>query len=128
MQPTQISVNNLSGSSNDTLTSIEAQKTEQQRRGASLNDFPDGGLRAWLVVFGAWAANICSFGWINCECILAESQVSVLTFCVRTGIGVFQAYYQEKYLKGYSPSAISWIASLELSILFGGVSSIYQDN
>ncbi|KAJ4203189.1 hypothetical protein NW767_005300 [Fusarium falciforme] len=101
MQPTQISVNNLSGSSNDTLPSIESQKTEDQRRGATLNDFPDGGLRAWLVVFGAWAANICSFGWINC-------------------IGVFQAYYQEEYLKGYSPSAISWIASLELSILFGG--------
>lgn len=75
MQPTQISVNNLLGSSNDTLPSIESQKTEDHRRGASLNDFPDGGLRAWLVVFGAWAANICSFGWINCECILAESQV-----------------------------------------------------
>ena len=52
----------------------------------------------------------------------------MLTFCVRTGIGVFQAYYQEKYLKGYSPSAISWIASLELSILFGGVSFAYQDH
>ncbi|RSM08783.1 hypothetical protein CEP52_004515 [Fusarium oligoseptatum] len=101
MQPTNISVNNLSGSSSDTLPSIEAQKAEDQRRGASLNDFPDGGLRAWSVVGGAWAANICSFGWINC-------------------IGVFQAYYQETYLKGYSPSAISWIASLELSILFGG--------
>ncbi|KAI8713904.1 MFS domain-containing protein [Fusarium sp. LHS14.1] len=101
MHPSQISVNNLSGSSNDTLPSTEAQKLEDQRRGASLNDFPDGGFRAWSVVAGAWAANICSFGWINC-------------------IGVFQAYYQEEYLKGYSLSAISWIASLELSILFGG--------
>lgn len=70
MQPAQISVNNTSGSSNDTLPSIESQKTEEQRRGASLNEFPDGGLRAWSVVAGAWAANMCSFGWINCESIV----------------------------------------------------------
>lgn len=26
---------------------------------------PDGGLRAWLVVLGAWCTSFCSFGWIN---------------------------------------------------------------
>lgn len=26
---------------------------------------PDGGLRAWLVVIGAWCTSVCSFGWIN---------------------------------------------------------------
>lgn len=26
---------------------------------------PDGGLRAWLVVMGAWCTSFCSFGWIN---------------------------------------------------------------
>lgn len=31
------------------------------------SDFPEGGLRAWLVVAGASAANTCTFGWINCE-------------------------------------------------------------
>jgi len=40
------------------------------------------------------------------------------------GIGVFQAFYQDNYLQGFSPSAISWIASLELAILFGGVRSM----
>lgn len=44
-----------------------------------------------------------------------------------TGIGVFQAYYQETYLREYSPSTISWIASLELAILFGGVSPSPKD-
>lgn len=26
---------------------------------------PDGGMRAWLVVVGAWCTSFCSFGWIN---------------------------------------------------------------
>lgn len=29
------------------------------------NTPPDGGLRAWLVVIGAWCTSVCSFGWIN---------------------------------------------------------------
>lgn len=31
------------------------------------NDFPDGGLRAWLVVVGAFFGLFTSFGWTNCE-------------------------------------------------------------
>ncbi|KAJ3531865.1 hypothetical protein NM208_g8690 [Fusarium decemcellulare] len=89
----------MSNRSDDSLPASESSRSTEKT--IVLNEFPDGGLRAWTVVAGAWAANICSFGWINC-------------------IGVFQAYYQETYLKGYSPSAISWIASLELAILFGG--------
>ena len=30
---------------------------------------PDGGLAAWLMVFGAWCALFCSFGWLNSTCI-----------------------------------------------------------
>ena len=26
---------------------------------------PDGGLRAWLVVLGAWCSMFCTYGWIN---------------------------------------------------------------
>lgn len=28
--------------------------------------FPDGGLEAWLVVFGGFCTVFASFGWINC--------------------------------------------------------------
>jgi len=50
----------------------KSQESGKEGRGAAhglqdVNDFPDGGLRAWSVVAGAWAANICTFGWINCE-------------------------------------------------------------
>jgi hypothetical protein len=31
---------------------------------------PDGGLRAWLVVVGAWCTSFCSFGWINSTFLL----------------------------------------------------------
>jgi hypothetical protein len=30
------------------------------------DDFPDGGLQAWMVVAGGFCAIFCSFGWINC--------------------------------------------------------------
>lgn len=31
------------------------------------SQFPDGGVEAWLVVFGAFIGLIVSFGWINCK-------------------------------------------------------------
>jgi hypothetical protein len=39
----------------------------------------------------------------------------------RTGIGVFQDYYQLTFLKDYTASDISWIGSLELFIMLAGV-------
>ncbi|UKZ52798.1 hypothetical protein TrVGV298_006585 [Trichoderma virens] len=56
---------------------------------------PDGGLRAWLVVVGAWCTSFCSFGWIN-------------------SVGVFQDYYEATILKDYSTSTVSWIPSLQI--------------
>jgi hypothetical protein len=31
------------------------------------DNFPDGGLQAWMVVAGGFCSIFCSFGWINCE-------------------------------------------------------------
>ncbi|ORY10279.1 putative MFS transporter [Clohesyomyces aquaticus] len=59
---------------------------------------PDGGVAAWLVVLGAWCTSFCSFGWVN-------------------SVGVFQEYYQNDLLRGYSPSTISWIASLQIFLM-----------
>ncbi|THU84273.1 MFS general substrate transporter [Dendrothele bispora CBS 962.96] len=56
-------------------------------------------LRAWVVLFGAVCMSFSTFGYVNAW-------------------GVFQSYYQETLLAGTSPSTISWIGSLEYSLLF----------
>ncbi|MCJ1249423.1 hypothetical protein MMC30_006647 [Trapelia coarctata] len=63
------------------------------------SSFPDGGLEAWLVVFGGFCCLFVSFGWINC-------------------IGVFQAYYQDTLLSSYKPSTVAWIPSIEVFMMF----------
>jgi hypothetical protein len=49
----------------------------------------------WLAVLGAWCANFCTFGLINC-------------------VGVFQEYYLSGPLSHYSSSAVSWITSTQV--------------
>jgi len=61
-------------------------------------DFPDGGLRAWLVVFGGWCGLFCTFGLINC-------------------IGVFEEYYAHGPLASYDPGRISWILSVQAAAM-----------
>ncbi|KDQ19997.1 hypothetical protein BOTBODRAFT_170029 [Botryobasidium botryosum FD-172 SS1] len=61
--------------------------------------FPDGGLRAWLVVMGAVCLTFSTFGFVNAW-------------------GVFQTYYQETLLRDQSPSTIAWIGSLQYSLVF----------
>lgn len=86
---------------------------------------PDGGLRAWMVVSGAFCCVFCSFGWLNCEetCWKCPGLKQDWRLDCTTGIGIFQDYYQSHQLRNYSPSAVSWIASLELFIMFAGVRS-----
>lgn len=81
------------------------------------SSFPDGGLKAWLVVFGGACCLSVSFGWINCESpIHLFHNCNLLT--MTTGIGVFQAYYQPALLSSYSPSTIAWISSIEAFMMF----------
>jgi hypothetical protein len=63
-------------------------------------DFPDGGLKAWTVVFGGWCGLFCTFGMINC-------------------IGVFNTYYIENSLSSYSSSTVSWITSTQVFFMTG---------
>ncbi|KAJ7924312.1 major facilitator superfamily domain-containing protein [Mycena leptocephala] len=87
----------------------------------ALDDYPDGGFRAWLVLFGAFCISFSSWGYIN-------------------SWGVFQAYYQQTILLGSSSSEMyvptpvyhhlialhsiltdrnqRWIGSLQHSIIF----------
>ncbi|KAF8173184.1 MFS general substrate transporter [Mycena galopus ATCC 62051] len=62
--------------------------------------YPDGGLRAWLIVLGAFFSVFSSFGYIN-------------------SWGVFQAYYELQLLRGNSSSAIAWIGSIQMALSFG---------
>ncbi|KAI5825589.1 MFS general substrate transporter [Schizophyllum commune Tattone D] len=56
-------------------------------------EFPEGGLEAWLTVLGAFLVQVCGFGY-------------TMSF------GVFQDYYVRVYLPNVSTSAISWIGSV----------------
>ncbi|KAM0080048.1 hypothetical protein ACKRZS_007825 [Fusarium odoratissimum] len=62
-------------------------------------DFPDGGLKAWSVVVGAFFGLFVSFGWTNC-------------------VGLFQGYYEANQLRDLSPSNVSWIPSLSMFMMF----------
>lgn len=87
------------------------------------NAFPDGGLEAWTVVAGGFCALFVTFGWINCESALSWSRFAWLSdsHYRYPGVGVFQAYYLLNPLKNHSPSTVSWIPSLEISMMFIGV-------
>ncbi|CAI4213983.1 unnamed protein product [Parascedosporium putredinis] len=68
---------------------------------SSPSDFPDGGIEAWTVVFGAWLALFCTFGLITC-------------------VGLFLEYYVEGPLASYGPSTVSWIVSAQIFVQGGG--------
>jgi hypothetical protein len=55
--------------------------------------YPEGGLRAWLVVFGSFCGMTASFGFMNT-------------------IGVFQTYLSNNQLKEFNDSTIGWIFSV----------------
>lgn len=61
--------------------------------------FPEGGLRAWLVVLGSFSGMTASFGILN-------------------SAGTFQAYLSMHQLAHESPSAVGWIFSLNAFLTF----------
>ncbi|KAK9349870.1 MFS general substrate transporter [Lipomyces doorenjongii] len=81
----------------DLHTDIEASKPPD----AAFHhvSFPDGGLRAWLVVLGAMIVLGCSFDYLS-------------------AFGVYETYYQQNQLRHKSPSAIAWIGSFQVFCQF----------
>ncbi|KAF5006580.1 hypothetical protein FDECE_7055 [Fusarium decemcellulare] len=59
---------------------------------------PDGGLTAWLQVLGSFLINLNNFGLAN-------------------SFGVFQTYYETVLLRQHSSSSISWIGTLQVSLI-----------
>lgn len=78
-----------------TLTEERASKDE-------VEDFLDGGLAAWLTVFGAFLALFCSFGQMN-------------------AFGTFQSWYTTHQLQEMHPSTVAWIGSVQLWVFFFSV-------
>ncbi|CAH0000081.1 unnamed protein product [Clonostachys byssicola] len=61
--------------------------------------YPEGGLQAWIVVFGSFCAMGAVFGLINTS-------------------AVFESYFKENQLRTYTHSEIGWIFSLYLFLVF----------
>lgn len=67
-----------------------------------LHDFPEGGLKAYLTVLGAFMALACTFGQLS-------------------AFGTFQAWYASHQLHHLPASTISWIGSLQFWVFFFSV-------
>ena len=63
------------------------------------DDFPEGGLQAWLVVFGCWCAMFMVFGVVN-------------------STAAFQEYFSSHQLRDHTPGQIGWIFSMNLFLVF----------
>ena len=82
----------------DTDRPIPSEKIGPQDQ-ADGHAFPEGGLRAWLVVLGSFSGMTASFGILN-------------------SAGTFQAYLSTHQLVHESPSAVGWIFSLYAFLTF----------
>lgn len=72
-------------------TDIESNASEVQ--------YPEGGLEAWLVVFGSFCGMLAAFGLMN-------------------AIGVYQTYLSTNQLASYDESTIAWIFGLYIFLAF----------
>ncbi|KAH8594383.1 major facilitator superfamily domain-containing protein [Bisporella sp. PMI_857] len=83
-------------SESDSESSSFAEENESDE---DKDNFPEGGLKAWSVVVGAFCGSFSVFGIINSTACLLD-------------------YFQANQLKDYSPSQIGWIFGLALFLTF----------
>ena len=86
----------------DSVQIIEGDDNVEIRGEANKDEifFPEGGLAAWLVVFGSWCALFSSLGIMNT-------------------MGSFQLYISTNQLVIYNTDDVSWIFSLYAFLSFG---------
>lgn len=77
-----------------------AKKEVQVPVPAAAVTFPEGGMRAWIVVMGAWLLQFTTFGLIN-------------------AYGAFNDFYVRDYLDNKTSSEIGWIGSIQVALLLG---------
>lgn len=85
---------------NDPFTKLEPLDIEPPAK-PPMPDFPEGGWKAWSVVFGSFLVQICGFGYT-------------------TSFGVYQDYYTRTYITSQTPSTISWIGSVNGFLVIAG--------
>ena len=77
----------------------EADKEIEVMRISEKDQYPEGGLQAWLVVFGAWCAMVPSMGLLNT-------------------LAVFHAWISDHELPELPASTIGWILSVYACLLY----------
>lgn len=83
-------------------TAVHEAGGDLQRRttaGIDTETYPEGGLRAWLVVFGAWCSLMSSSGIMNTQAI-------------------FQVHLSANQLSHYDEGTIGWVFSLYTFVVF----------
>jgi MFS family permease len=84
-------------------TLFEPLETSVTSRSRADYTFPEGGLKAWLVVAGSFSIISGTYGLIS-------------------SVGLFQSYWQEHQLSSYTTRDVSWIAAVNVFLnLFLGV-------
>lgn len=89
----------------DVVASLASEEPAQPK--IPVMDFPDGGRKAWLMVFGAWSA----------PTDISSNQarwISFSTFGFVNSFGIFEAYYSSHQLASSTPSDIAWIGSFQV--------------
>ncbi|KAF8199455.1 major facilitator superfamily domain-containing protein [Pholiota molesta] len=88
----------LDSEKQDSQTWTRESSSEEEKN--CVDEIPDGGARAWLVVFGVFLSQTCAFG------------------CIYNAYGVYNDFYVREYLVESSTSSqISWIGSVQLFLV-----------
>jgi hypothetical protein len=89
------------GEQHDFSIASDHNDTEQadEKAADDLEQYPEGGMRAWLVAAGAAGVVFSTMGYSN-------------------SFGVFQEYYAEHQLLGDTPDKIAWIGSVQSFLMF----------
>ncbi|POR33770.1 Riboflavin transporter MCH5 [Tolypocladium paradoxum] len=86
--------------------------TDQKPPPPAVPHFPEGGLKAWLVVLGCWCTSFASFGYVNSFGSVPD-ETKPRHHWLTVWFRVYETYYLQTFLAGYSPSTVAWIGSIQ---------------